>query len=209
MILLHLKSSTREQHERAEAHLNLMDPALDLPRYRQVLGTLRGLYGRLEPRIGALLGESGRAALDWPARLKAPLLDRDLRALQVPAVGSAPDRPAETAFLRSEPDAWGAAYVLEGATLGGQLVRRHLAAQLGLGEEGTAFYSSYGALTGPRWRAFGAALEARAARDPEPALFTDRVTHAARCTFDLFGQLAAPGTPPDRRPDDCAARSGL
>lgn len=191
MILPHLKASTREQHERAEAHLNLMDPALDRRRYGDVLRTMRSLYGTLEPRVGARLGEAGRAALDWPARLKVPLLDRDLRALNV-APAADLDAGTVDVFLQHEADAWGAAYVLEGATLGGQLIRRHLAAQLGLEGAGTAFHSGYGALTGPRWRTFGEALEARVARDPDRAAFTERATDAARRTFGLFVPPAAP-----------------
>lgn len=196
VILPHLKSSTREQHERAEAHLNLMDPALDRPRYAAALRTMRSLYGTLEPRIGARLGEAGRAALDWPARLKVPLLDRDLRALNV-APAADLDGGAVDAFLRDEADAWGAAYVLEGATLGGALVRRHLATQLGLADAGTAFHGSYGPLTGPRWRAFGEALEARVARGPDPAAFTARATEAARRTFGLFLELPFPAAAPE------------
>ncbi|MCD0161332.1 biliverdin-producing heme oxygenase [Deinococcus sp. 6YEL10] len=199
MILPHLKASTREQHERAEAHLNLMDPALDRRRYGDVLRTMRSLYGTLEPRVGARLGEAGRAALDWPARLKVPLLDRDLRALNV-APAADLDAGTVDVFLRDEADAWGAAYVLEGATLGGQLVRRHLEARLGLRGEGTAFYSSYGPLTGPRWRAFGEALEARVAQGPDPAAFTARATDAARRTFGLFVDRPA-AAPEGHRPD--------
>lgn len=191
VILPHLKSGTREQHERAEAHLNLMDPALDRRRYGEVLRTLRSLYGTLEPRVGEGLGRAGRAALDWPARLKVPLLDRDLRDLNVTPAADL-DAGAVEAFLRDEAHAWGAAYVLEGATLGGQLIRRHLAARLGLEGAGTAFHSGYGPLTGPRWRAFGEALEARVARAPDRAAFTDRATDAARRTFGLFVPPAAP-----------------
>ncbi|GAA5436660.1 biliverdin-producing heme oxygenase (plasmid) [Deinococcus aquaticus] len=186
MILPQLKTRTRVQHEQAEASLDLMNPHLTRERYVQVLRRMWTLYVPLEDRLGTLLGPAGRAALDWPARLKRPLLERDLRDLRSPlpdAPGGAGDR---LEFLQAEADAWGAAYVLEGATLGGQLLRRHLGTQLDLGAGGAAFYSSYGELVGPRWKAFGAALEARGAADADPAAFAERAVQSAGQTFGLF-----------------------
>ncbi|WP_291430723.1 biliverdin-producing heme oxygenase [Deinococcus sp.] len=186
MILPQLKTRTRVQHEQAEASLDLMNPHLTRERYAQLLRHLWTLYVPLEDRLGTLLGPSGRAALDWQARLKRPLLERDLRDLHS-ALPEAPCSSGDTlAFLQAEADAWGAAYVLEGATLGGQLVRRHLGSQLDLGAGGAAFYGSYGELVGPRWKAFGAALEARGAADADPAAFAERAVQSAGQTFGLF-----------------------
>lgn len=201
MILPQLKTRTRVQHEQAEASLNLMDPLLTRGEYVRVLRRMWTLYVPLEDRLGALLGPANRAALDWPARLKRPLLERDLRDLGSPLPDEGQTDEGQTAaldFLHTEPDAWGAAYVLEGATLGGQLLRRHLATTLDLGSGGAAFYGSYGELVGPRWKAFGAALEARVAADPDPQAFTERAVRAAGQTFALFitpGDAAPAGWP--------------
>ncbi|GGR64462.1 heme oxygenase [Deinococcus seoulensis] len=201
MILPQLKTRTRVQHEQAEASLNLMDPLLTRGEYVRVLRHMWTLYVPLEDRLGALLGPANRAALDWPARLKRPLLERDLRDLGSPL----PDRalhPDALDFLHAEADAWGAAYVLEGATLGGQLLRRHLHTALDLGNGGAAFYGSYGELVGPRWKAFGAALEARGAADPDPQGFAERAVQAAGRTFALFitPGAAVPAGQPSARP---------
>ena len=49
--------------------------------------------------------------------------------------------------------------MVEGATLGGQLLRRHLAPRLALTpERGLAYFAAYGDAVGPMWRAFGAAV---------------------------------------------------
>ena len=51
----------------------------------------------------------------------------------------------------------GALYVLEGATLGGQVLRREMAQRLGVNaDNGGAFLDVYGAETGRRWRYPGA-----------------------------------------------------
>ena len=49
----------------------------------------------------------------------------------------------------------GALYVFEGATLGGQLISRHLEEKLGMRDGvGYRYYRSYGADVGRRWQEF-------------------------------------------------------
>lgn len=183
MILAQLKDRTRAQHERAEAALNLLDPGLTPERYRDVLRALYALYAPLCAQIEPWLGT--HEALHWTARRDAKLLalTRDLRALDatLPTPRALPPMPGEA-------HAWGALYVLEGATLGGQVLRRHLAGRVG--EAALAFFSSYGAQVGSRWKAFGAALEARAEQAGPP--FERGVLSGAATTFTLFEALAAP-----------------
>ena len=182
MILAQLKADTRELHDHAEAALNLLDPALTRERYVDVLRGLHALYTPLCEDIGSWLGRC--AELDWPARhaVKADALRADLHDL-----GIRPGAPRVLSPLPDEAHAWGALYVLEGATLGGQLLRRHLASRLNLDGRGLAFFSSYGEQVGPRWKAFGAALDARCSR--EDAAFQAGVLDGATRTFALFGAL--------------------
>jgi heme oxygenase len=65
-------------------------------------------------------------------------------------------------------DALGCLYVLEGATLGGQLIGRQVQRQLGLrSEHGCAFFAGYGAdQTGPMWKAFSEAVDAYGSAQP-------------------------------------------
>jgi heme oxygenase len=92
-------------------------------------------------------------------RLEADLLalgDRDLA--RIPRCEQLPD-------LDTVPQVLGCLYVIEGATLGGQIITRHLLANLGLtAQAGVAFFAGYGAETGPRWQAFGAMLRGGAQR---------------------------------------------
>jgi heme oxygenase (biliverdin-IX-beta and delta-forming) len=183
-----LRTRTREHHARAEASLPLMDPALTRADYVRVLEALHGFHAPLEAALSHLPWT--RLGLDWDARRKTPLLARDLRAL-----GHSPHAIAELSVCDVLPDtssmarALGAAYVLEGATLGGQLVRRHLHRTLGLGPDGgAAYYSAYDDRVGPMWRAFLAALATAVERDGCPP---DELVAGARDTFDaLAGWLA-------------------
>ncbi|GHF47930.1 heme oxygenase [Deinococcus metalli] len=185
MILPQLKAETRALHARAEAALDLLDPHLTPERYVDVLRGLHALYTPLCAQLGRTL--AAHTALDWPARaaVKVPALSADLRDL-----GAVPGPPRTVPAMTDEAHAWGALYVLEGATLGGQLLRRHLAERLGTPERGLRFFGSYGEHVGARWKAFGAALTART--EASPAAFRDGVVAGASATFLLFETLAAP-----------------
>jgi heme oxygenase len=76
--------------------------------------------------------------------------------------------------------------VLEGATLGGQLILRHLQRHFaGIPAGGFAFFRAYGEDVGPMWRAFGEALT-RASSAEDSQLFKGRVVQGAKDTFDAF-----------------------
>ena len=179
-----LRERTRASHDRAEATLPLMDPALDRARYREILAGFWGFHAALEPRLRAV-AELRELGLD-ARRRKLPLLERDLRALG--------EDPAGLAMAYEVPEvdgvaaALGCMYVLEGATLGGRVISRHLDT-LGLRPDtGGAFFAGYGDETGAMWKEFSAVIGAYA--DAHPAS-TDRIVDAADQTFTLLERWLA------------------
>jgi heme oxygenase (biliverdin-IX-beta and delta-forming) len=186
-LLQRLKAETRPHHERAERTVRLQDPGLTLEHYRHHLEALYGFYAPLEARLAQEL--SGlipelRAAERW----KLPLLVRDLRSLGHDAASLA--RLPQASWLpplSGLPEALGCFYVLEGATLGGQLILRHLQRHFdGVPAGDFAFFRAYGEDVGPMWRAFGEAL-IRTACEAASEDFDARVVQAAKDTFDAFG----------------------
>jgi heme oxygenase len=178
-----LREGTRVHHARAEARMPLMDDALTLDGYRETLARLLGFYDPLEARLAG--ADWRRIGLDPERRRKSQLLVADLQALGVaPARIAGLPRCADLPDARSLAGALGCLYVVEGATLGGQLVRRHVAARLGLGpQEGCAFFTSYGAAVGPMWREYQDRLAIVVEAGDAAA---DDVVHAARQTFDAL-----------------------
>jgi heme oxygenase len=190
-----LRNGTREHHERAESRLPLLDPALTRERYAHALAALHGFHAPLEARLTHV--DWAAVGLDWEARRKAPLLARDLLQLGRSAreVGALPrcDVLPDTASLAR---ALGCAYVLEGATLGGQLVRRHLQRTLALTpESGCAFFAAYGDRVGPMWRDFTARL---ASAVDHGGCAPDEVLAGARDTFDAISAWLEVALPCDR-----------
>ncbi|MCU0624295.1 MAG: biliverdin-producing heme oxygenase [Gemmatimonadaceae bacterium] len=186
-LLVALRDATVAHHRRTEAAIPILDPALDLPGYATVLRRMLDVLAPLERALDrALAGATlawDDASVGWPVRHKAALLERDLAALAargvVPGEASA---PLDDRWPDDAPSSLGALYVVEGATLGGQIVLRRVAPRLGLAAEtGAAFYTGYGPRTGPMWQAFATTVarweEAHAEEAPA-------VVAAACRTFD-------------------------
>ena len=154
-----LRAETQPVHRRLETELDLLGPGLTVARYRAVLELFHGYHAALEPRLDAWhRTEPGHLDLDWPRRRKLGLLRADLAVLGVDA-RSLPVCPTVPA-LRGTAEALGALYVVEGATLGGQVIVRSLRAGGQVPVAATGFFGSYGAEVGRLWRDWRRATEA-------------------------------------------------
>jgi len=180
-VLARLKAETRPQHDELDAALDLTSGSITLDFYRQTLEGFYGFYRPLELGMRAVGGWDERG-LDMQGRWKTPLLERDLRALGVDDLAALPvctDLPPHG----SVGAAFGCLYVLEGSTLGGQLINRSLQKTLAMTlDTGGCFFNGYGDRTGPMWQEFRVALEAFALRSGEG----DDVVAAARATFSTL-----------------------
>lgn len=178
-VLTHLRTSTRSLHERLESRLDLPESLRTLADYRRLLEDFYGFYNPFEASL---------AAADWNGtgivieeRRKLPLLRDDLGrlGLTVEALQKLP-LCSDTPAVADRAAAFGGLYVLEGATLGGQLISRHVHERFG--DDGSvpcAFFASYGEAVGRMWRSFREALSS-SCRPVE----SDRVAASAARTFE-------------------------
>ena len=158
MLRSELRAVTRPMHDALERRVNLADSNLSRERYFQILRRFYGFYAPLERAITAY----GTHPQDWidADRRKVPLLSSDLESsgmtnrgiAHLPCCNELPDLSSPLSYL-------GCMYVLEGATLGGQLVSRHVKERLGLTDGVTRFFNSYGSRVGGMWKSFCDHLE--------------------------------------------------
>lgn len=178
LLLERLRQETRPQHEALERTLDLLSPALDMARYHTILRQFHRFWCGWQPLAhGLLAGEPDLLA----GRDRTPLLAADLAHFglaPLPAAGPLP--------VQSDADtALGSLYVLEGSTLGGQVISRHLEARLGLRDgAGYAYFQGYGRQNGPMW----AAMRERLARHPAEGPAADRLVTGAKQTFSILEQ---------------------
>ncbi|MBC7842871.1 MAG: biliverdin-producing heme oxygenase [Gemmatimonadaceae bacterium] len=180
MILQLLKDETRETHAALERQMPLLDANLSATDYLHMVAKLFTYHTPLE---AVLVSSPGFAeiGLDYADRGKTARLARDLCALGASAVDLDEMRQCESLPPLAHPShVFGCLYVLEGATLGGQIVARHLQASLGLTPEtGASYFSGYGVQTGPQWKVFCALLTAYAARTED----TNEILAGAHATY--------------------------
>ncbi len=179
-LLDRLRSDTREAHTALEDALALMRPPLRRERFVDVLQGLLAFHRAWSPRMAVLIGDPDLVA----PRGKAALIERDLEAL---GVGETPAAPLDLSFLTTPSAAWGSLYVLEGSTLGGQVISKALRRAAWAPADGLTYFNPYGRRTGEMWARFRAALEAAA-----PTLETDLVCEGARATFRTLQSGLAP-----------------
>lgn len=180
-LLERLRQETRAQHEGLEKALDLLSPTLDLARYQDILRRFHAFWRAWRPAAHGLLGQEADLLA---GRDRTPLLENDLAHFglePLPADGPVPP-------LEDTHQALGSLYVLEGSTLGGQVIARHLETHLGLREgAGYTYFQGYGRQNGPMW----AALRERLAHHPAEGPAADQLVAGARETFSILEQRLA------------------
>src|SRR5262245_50442329 len=178
-----LTNETQGYHLRMEQRLDLFQRVLSLHDYRDVLSKFYGIYAPLEPVLWRAL-DPLKQELRLAERKKTPLLSSDLTAcgLSNAQIVALP-RLQEIAPFPSIPQALGRLYVLERATLGGQIIARHFRKLLPLKKHaGLSFFYSYGADMAERWRHFREVLSQQVVTSAQKELAVD----AAIEMFDTF-----------------------
>jgi heme oxygenase len=194
-----LREATAERHAAVESlPFFLALRAEELP-VQSAVSYLRGLAIVHAVLESCLSGRSGLSRELWrPGMERLPEL---LATFEAADVAGLPDVPrAIDAALRlgdrillaaHEPvRLLGPLYVLEGSQLGGQVLRRHLAAALGLAPSRVA-YGGEGAAVQARWRSFEGALDSLRLETAE----VEGILAAAQATFDGISELAQAAFP--------------
>jgi len=171
-----LRQETEADHHAAEESLPLMRPDLDTATYVHCLRTLYRVVAAWEEQAPSFAPDWLRTLL--VARGRRSFLDRDLAWFGVPEIRARAVLPA----MGDLPALLGAMYVMEGSTLGGQIIARHVAEALHLTQgRGDAFFRGHGSQTGPYWKEFCEVLKTNVPDDQ-----TDTVIASAKAMFATF-----------------------
>ena len=169
MILNALREATRPLHDKLDHCMPVTDPGLTLEGYANILKNFYGIYAPLEAQLMGLAPWLN-ALPDYPDRLRLPMLDQDLDALGIdqaqrmdlprhvlPDMEQLHHQFAEVSGLHT---VFGVMYVMEGSTLGGQHLVKHLQNHFAWQEnQHCDFFNSYCNQVGPRWKLFCNTLE--------------------------------------------------
>ena len=178
MDIQRLRQETKADHRAVEDAVPLMHEGLDIAQYVQCLRQIYGVVAAWEERAAEIGPQWLQLAL--LTRQRKPLLERDLAWF---GVTEKDDRRPTLPEMNDLPSLFGAMYVMEGSTLGGQFIARHLETTLHLSEgQGCSYFRGHGSQTGPLWKEFCEMLKLRISDEQ-----TGAVVISAKAMFRTFG----------------------
>jgi len=175
-LMLRLRESTAAQHRELEAWVEPARRFASRESYAAYLREIHVLFVKFETALAALPWAT--IGFDFESRRKAPMIARDLEFF-----GQAvPEISGERVTFDSLASGFGCMYVLEGSTLGGQMILAQLEKRGITAETGGAFFACYRERTQPMWKAFKEAATAYCTNESRQA----EAETAARETFAIY-----------------------
>jgi heme oxygenase len=173
-----LRQETEVDHRAVEGAVPLMQEGLLTEQYVQCLQRIYGVVATWEDRAAQVAPQWLQPALT--ARQRRPLLELDLAWFGVTKYD---ERRPELPEMNDLASLFGTMYVMEGSTLGGQFIARHVETALHLSEgRGNSYFRGHGNQTGLMWQEFCEMLKLRI-----PDEQTEAVVLSAKAMFSTFG----------------------
>jgi len=182
-----LRAATATDHAAVEGSIPLMAEDLTVELYISCLSRIHGVVKAWETT--ALAGAPEWLKPTLIERQREGMLKRDLEwfGVREDEGGMA---MAEIPELNDTASLLGAMYVMEGSTLGGQLIARHVEQHLPLAtHRGVEFFRGHREQTGPMWKEFCEILRTRV-----PDTQGEIVIRSAKEMFATFGSWMEMGT---------------
>lgn len=155
MISVFLKEQTKQQHDDTEAKLQsqkIFDKSYTLENYKTLLIHNYQLISRYEPQIHEQLKSYPELKLELRSKIEA--LTTDLNNLNIQTKDENPIHN-----LENEAEAFGALYVMEGSTLGGNVIAKQLKKNPEFENVEFNYFGVYGEKTGSYWQEFKSIID--------------------------------------------------
>jgi heme oxygenase len=184
MLAEQLKKDTLQSHQQLEKMLvGRMKAIRSKEDYVKLLQLFYTYFGGLEMLIDQYIGQSELS--DYTDRRKSQALANDIEALGGKPLPKANDENLPQ--IQNLLQAYAALYVIEGSTLGGKIISKMMAQQLGINNgDGLSFFNGYGDDTENKWDDFKNVLNNLTKSSEEDKIVID----SANETFDKFRQWA-------------------
>ncbi|MEO3408570.1 biliverdin-producing heme oxygenase [Mucilaginibacter sp. CAU 1740] len=154
-----IKQATASLHDKLEQNMfvgQIMDGSLTFEQYLIILHLNYGIHLAVEGFLFGGLSSELQHKLDIPNRIKLPALIKDLEEINTSMSSDIEGPPPNYIDLSSDASILGAMYVLEGATLGGNVIVKRLKTNEHLQPRNLNYhyYQVYGDQLGPKWKQF-------------------------------------------------------
>lgn len=166
MIANLLRTETAQNHKKLESLMfvnEIMNNSLSIDQYKKLLTINYIIHQKLENELANMLDSVIAEQLEMKDRLKPNALTKDLDYWNINSL-TLPELAFEL-FIpeKNTAEVLGALYVLEGATLGGNVIKRHILANPNFKnhEDGLNYYGVYGEELSTKWKNFVSVLNER------------------------------------------------
>jgi len=157
MVSEYLKKNTAEYHDAAEKLFSsdkIFSKTFTLEDYKKIINTNYLMLLHSEDKIFKSLSDRFSEKLHLDQRIKLPLIEKDLASLSLKN-----QTVSHHLEFANEHEALGAMYVIEGSTLGGNVIAKQLSKSEGFDEVTFNFFGCYQENTGPMWKNFKEVLD--------------------------------------------------
>lgn len=159
----HLRETTKPLHDATEAKFEsqkIFDKTYTLEDYKKILRLNYLFHLNFEDVAYDAISAETAEAIQLDSRRKMDLLEKDLQSLGMPKIEKTPGISVE-----NEAQAFGIMYVMEGSTLGGNVIMKQLSRNPEF--EGTEFnyFGCYADKTGEYWKNFKETLDSKFSED--------------------------------------------
>ena len=185
-----LRTETAQNHKTLESLMfvnEIMNNTLSTDQYKKLLTINYIIHQKLENTLANSLDSTIAEQLGMKDRLKLGALEQDLNYWNISTL-TLPELSFEL-FIpeKNIAEVLGALYVLEGATLGGNVIKRHLLANPNFKnhEDGLNYYGVYGEELSAKWKIFLSVLNEHVAEADY-----ERCVNSANFTFNNLIKLS-------------------
>ncbi|KAA2224276.1 biliverdin-producing heme oxygenase [Chryseobacterium sediminis] len=163
MVSEYLKQNTADYHDAAEKLFNsekIFNKTFTLEDYKKIIHTNYLMLLHSEDKIFSSLSDKYAEKLQLDERKKLSLIEKDLKSLSLEN-----QEASHNLEFSNEHEALGAMYVIEGSTLGGNVIAKQLSKTEGFDEVTFNFFGCYQENTGPMWKNFKEVLDTEVAEE--------------------------------------------
>lgn len=155
-----LKEQTKTLHDKVEEKLQsqkIMDKSYTLQDYHRLLKSNYHFLLEFEDAVFAHISAETTEQIHARERKKLPVIEKDLAAFQ-----DLQSFSNKNISIKNEAEALGILYVMEGSTLGGNIIAKNLAKNPSFKDISYNYFGFYGEKTGFFWKNFKEVLEQKA-----------------------------------------------
>ena len=177
-----LKTATSQLHEELESKMysnEIMAGTLTRNQYIAMLQIQYEIVAPFELKWNSQISGNEDLLNLWKNRNKSKALEADLKSLKTTLPKINPVLFDSMNFDQL----LGAAYVIEGSTLGGKIISKKLETNKQIPGDSVSYFTLYGNTTGEKWKTFLSFLNSH-------PLNPENTINGARKTFQLFIQAA-------------------